>query len=231
MTVAETNASIATSGQNRAATEFDEIVIDNVSVPVRSIQRTDTSRFEGKVTIGDYSVDSDQLMSTWAQSTWVGGMNIADHIEGATENRFRYGRAWTMSSRQLTLPLHAYYLSPHHPSSTHNLTDPIGAAPSVVTPGGTGRGLPSPPSLSPHRPPSSPANLPDLIGAATSVVTSGGTGLGLPYQPWLFHHYASVPLGHRYDIIYAACGCALNVIDTSDLISDNAVSASSPGNF
>ncbi|HLU26845.1 MAG TPA: hypothetical protein VKZ65_00305, partial [Glycomyces sp.] len=193
MTVAETNASIATSGQNRAATEFDEIVIDNVSVPVRSIQRTDTSRFEGKVTIGDYSVDSDQLMSTWAQSNWVGGMNIADHIEGATENRFRYGRAWTMSSRQLTLPLHAYYLSPHHTSSADNLTD--------------------------------------LIGAATSVIASGGTGLGLPYQPWLFHHYASVPLGHRYDVIYAACGCALNVIDTSELISDNAVSASSPGNF
>lgn len=193
MTVAETNASIATSGQNRAATEFDEIVINNVSVPVRSIQRTDTSRFEGKVTIGDYSVDSDQLMSTWAQSNWVGGMNIADHIEGATENRFRYGRAWTMSSRQLTLPLHAYYLSPHHTSSADNLTD--------------------------------------LIGAATSVIASGGTGLGLPYQPWLFHHYASVPLGHRYDVIYAACGLALNVIDTSELISDNAVSASSPGNF
>src|SRR5690606_19239996 len=102
------------------------------------------------------------------------------------------GRAWTMSSRQLTLPLHAYYLSPHHTSSTDNLTD--------------------------------------LIGAATSVVTSGGTGLGLPYQPWLFHHYASVPLGPSAAIIYAACGSAPNVIDSSDLICDTALSASPPGN-
>jgi proteasome lid subunit RPN8/RPN11 len=102
---AEQQSLIATEGEARTADEYDEIVLDGVSIPIRSIQRTDTSRFEGKVTFGDYTVDSDQLMSTWAQSSWVGGMNVATQIEGATDSRFRWARAWTQSASQLTLPL------------------------------------------------------------------------------------------------------------------------------
>lgn len=102
---AEEQTVLSTAGEQRAMDEVDEIVIDNVSIPVRQIQRTDTARFEGKVTFGDYTVDSDQLMSTWAQSSWVGGANVAHHIEGATDTRFRWARAWTQSNAQLTLPL------------------------------------------------------------------------------------------------------------------------------
>lgn len=104
---AEEQTILSTAGTERQVDEVDEIVIDNVSIPVRQIQRTDTARFEGKVTFGDYSVDSDQLMSTWAQSTWVGGGNVATHIEGATDTRYRWARAWTQSNAQLTLPLAA----------------------------------------------------------------------------------------------------------------------------
>ena len=128
MTLAEEQALVATGNEGRATPEFDEIIIDGVSIPVRSIQRTDTSRFEGKVTFGDYSVDSDQLMSTWAQSSWVGGMNVADHTEGATDNRFRYAQAWTLNSRQLTLPLHAGSVPVHHTTSAENIVDLIAAA-------------------------------------------------------------------------------------------------------
>ena len=92
------------SGEERQRAERDEFVVDGLSVPAASAQATDTSRFEQKLTIGDYSKDSDQLMSSWILSNFVGGAMIDEHTEGATDQRFRIGEAWTLNPGQLALP-------------------------------------------------------------------------------------------------------------------------------
>lgn len=98
------DASKLNNNEERTRAETDEIVIDNIPIPAASIIESYTSRFESKLTFGDYSKDSDQLLSTWVQSSWSGGMLIDSHIEGATDQRGRWARAWTMSSEQLSLP-------------------------------------------------------------------------------------------------------------------------------
>lgn len=102
---AEDLAALANAGGTIDMPEVNEIVIDGVRIPVEHAQATYTQKFEGKLTFGDYSVDSDQYQSTFAQSVWSGGLGIRNHQEGATDQRFRWARAWTLSARQLTLPL------------------------------------------------------------------------------------------------------------------------------
>src|SRR3990172_6602119 len=101
---AYTNWDDTTMGQSRTQEAFDEVVIDNVSYPVTGINFTGLGRFDPKVTIGDYSKESDQLLSSWIQSSWSGGAMVDDHIEGATDSRFRFSTLWTRSPGQLTLP-------------------------------------------------------------------------------------------------------------------------------
>lgn len=93
-----------TMGQHVDQEAFDTVVIDDIPYPVTQINFTDLSRFETKVTIGDYSRESDQLLSSWIQSSWSGGAMVDDHIEGATDSRFRFSTLWTRSPGQLTLP-------------------------------------------------------------------------------------------------------------------------------
>ena len=88
----------------REKAEPGTIVLNGVAIPATSVTTSYTSRFETKLTLGDYSKDSDQLQSTWIQSNWAGGMLIDHHIEGATEQRGRWAKAWTMSAEQLSLP-------------------------------------------------------------------------------------------------------------------------------
>src|SRR5690606_19933200 len=93
-----------TMGEHRQRAEGDEFVLDNASIPAASVQATDTSRFEGKVTFGDYTKDSDQLMSSWILTNLAGGALINEHTEGATDNRYRWGTLWALNSEQLALP-------------------------------------------------------------------------------------------------------------------------------
>ena len=93
-----------TMGQDITQEANGTLVIDNVYYPVSQVTFTELSRFEPKVTIGDYSHESDQLLSSWIQSSWSGGALIDDHIEGATDSRFRFSTLWTRSPGQLTLP-------------------------------------------------------------------------------------------------------------------------------
>lgn len=93
-----------TMGEQRQRAEGDEFILDNASLPAASVQATDTSRFEGKVTFGDYTKDSDALMSSWILTNFAGGALINEHTEGATDNRFRWGSLWTMNADQLALP-------------------------------------------------------------------------------------------------------------------------------
>lgn len=93
-----------TLGQTPQTTPNDVIWLDDVPFPVVSVNYTDLSRFEPKITIGDYSKESDQLLSSWIQSSWSGGALVDEHIEGATDSRFRFSTLWTRSPGQLTLP-------------------------------------------------------------------------------------------------------------------------------
>ena len=92
-----------TMGLAPDGTEPEQIILDGVPIPVTSMNYSDLSRFESKLTIGDYSKDSDALLSTWAQSGWNGGVLIDEHIEGGTDQRARWSTLWTRSPGQLTL--------------------------------------------------------------------------------------------------------------------------------
>lgn len=104
----------------------EEIVLDGVPIPVLSLTYSDLSRFEQKLTIGDYSKDSDALLSTWAQSAWNGGVLIDEHLEGGTDQRSRWSTLWTRSAGQLALnPLAIAHQadsgdSPHYPVGDYN---------------------------------------------------------------------------------------------------------------
>lgn len=100
---AENIATLATMGVNPEGREPEQIILDGVPIPVLSMNYSDLSRFESKLTIGDYSKDSDALLSTWAQSGWNGGILIDEHIEGGTDQRERWSTLWTRSPGQLTL--------------------------------------------------------------------------------------------------------------------------------
>lgn len=102
--LAATDQMDPTMGQDRSIEDFDEVVLDNVSYPVAGISFQQLGRFEPKITIGDYSKESDQILSSWIQSSWSGGAMVDDHIEGATDSRFRFSTLWTRSPGQLTLP-------------------------------------------------------------------------------------------------------------------------------
>lgn len=101
--------------------EPEVIYLDNIPVPVVSMNYSDLSRFESKLTIGDYSKDSDALLSTWAQSGWNGGILIDEHIEGGTDQRSRWSTLWTRSPGQLALnPLATTY------SKSEDVHRPVG---------------------------------------------------------------------------------------------------------
>lgn len=84
--------------------EADVMYLDEVPIPTASLTELFTSRFDSKITIGDYTKDSDNLLSTQVQSVLAGGALIDQHQEGATDSRFSWGCAWTMSPEQLALP-------------------------------------------------------------------------------------------------------------------------------
>ena len=98
------DAQIINYGDERLQAEADEIVLDGISIPAVTLTESYTSRFENKVVFGDYSKDSDQLLSTWVQSNWSGGLLTDKRLEGATDERGRWGKAWTMNAEQLALP-------------------------------------------------------------------------------------------------------------------------------
>lgn len=98
------DASVINQGESIYFAEADTIRLDEIPMPAASVIESFTSRFESKLTFGDYGKDSDQLQSTWVQSNWTGGLLIDQHQEGATDQRGRWACAWTMSSEQLALP-------------------------------------------------------------------------------------------------------------------------------
>lgn len=61
-------------------------------------------RFPGKVTIGDYSKDSNDILSAWIISDLSGGHGVEDIQEGVDDNRYRFGTLYTRYPGQWSKP-------------------------------------------------------------------------------------------------------------------------------
>lgn len=61
-------------------------------------------RLPGKITIGDYSIDSNDLLSAWVLSDKTGGHGVIDIREGIEDNRYRFATLYTRYANQWTKP-------------------------------------------------------------------------------------------------------------------------------
>jgi hypothetical protein len=104
-TEAQVAAVAASLGETFSPGDVGNFVLAGVPIPYvrRGFNFTDLSRFETKFTFGDYSKDSDNLLSTYVRSTFTGGALIDDHQEGVTDARFRFSTLHTRSPGQLSL--------------------------------------------------------------------------------------------------------------------------------
>lgn len=81
-----------------------EVLFDEKKVPVPGVvRRANLGRFPPKVVTGDYSKDSDDLLSTWVLARFDGGGQVEDIEEGAHEGRFWYSTLNTQSPNKLAL--------------------------------------------------------------------------------------------------------------------------------
>lgn len=93
------------SGQN--PDPYGEIVLDGTKFPLLSTSKPQVSavdRFPAKVTVGDYSIDSNDLLSAWVLSDLTGGHGVADLKEGVDDNRYRIGTIYTSYPNQWVKP-------------------------------------------------------------------------------------------------------------------------------
>jgi hypothetical protein len=94
--------------------DYNEIVLGGYHFPLyqnSDVQASAVDRFPGKITVGDYTLDSNDLLSTINISDLTGGNGIVDHIEGTTDNRYRIGNIYTRYPRQWTKPFRIAALS------------------------------------------------------------------------------------------------------------------------
>lgn len=93
------------SGQN--PDPYGDILLDGVHFRIVQDSKPNVSavdRFPGKVTVGDYSIDSNDLLSAWVISDLTGGHGVADLKEGVDDNRYRFGDIYTRYPQQFTKP-------------------------------------------------------------------------------------------------------------------------------
>lgn len=68
------------------------------------VQMSSVDRFAPKLTVGDYSLDSNDLLSAWVISDLTGGHGVADLKEGVDDNRYRMGTIYTRYPNQWVKP-------------------------------------------------------------------------------------------------------------------------------
>lgn len=97
---------ITTYSTSDFANEPTEVVhLDGLPIPVKGpIGYTNLAVFQPKVTIGDFTSESDQILSVWIQSDWTGGGQIEDLNESSDVQRFRHATLDTRYPNILTLP-------------------------------------------------------------------------------------------------------------------------------
>lgn len=103
------NTLTVTRGTNSTAAAHDDNSVVGVFTTrhfklAQPLQPQAVDNFPGKVTIGAYNIDSNDLLSAWVLSNLTGGHGIADHDEGVTDNRYRFGTIYTRYASQWTKP-------------------------------------------------------------------------------------------------------------------------------
>lgn len=96
-------ALIASQWEGPKIPDFGAFLLDGVPVPTIGMNFVDLSRFETKITYGDYVKDSDNLLSTLVRSTWAEGALIDIQQEGVTDSRYSFSHLHTRSPNQLAL--------------------------------------------------------------------------------------------------------------------------------
>lgn len=85
--------------------DYSELVIDGTHFLIRGqINPAAVSVFPGKVTTGDYSIDSNDLLSAWAIKDLTGGNGVSRHKPGITDNRVRFSTLYLRYPGQWTKP-------------------------------------------------------------------------------------------------------------------------------
>lgn len=85
--------------------DWDEVLIDGWRFKLASpLQPVAVDRLPGKVTTGDYSIDSNDLLSAWVISDLTGGHGVADLKEGVDDTRYHFGDIYTRYPGQWTKP-------------------------------------------------------------------------------------------------------------------------------
>lgn len=88
-----------------AVTDYKEVILDGTRFKlIGDMSVTAVDRLRGKITIGAYNEDSNDLISTWAITDLTGGHGIAEHQEGTTDNRYRFGTIYTRYPKQFSKP-------------------------------------------------------------------------------------------------------------------------------
>lgn len=86
-----------------SGSEWGEVILDGMAFPA-SIQWQNLATFQGKVTFGEFTDDSNPLLSTWSITDLSGGHGVADLREGTDSNRCRWATLQTRFPKQFALP-------------------------------------------------------------------------------------------------------------------------------
>jgi hypothetical protein len=82
----------------------NEVMLFSHRFPIYGpVRRSLVSPFPGKLTIGDYSRDDNVIESTWAQSSFSGGLGVERMDPNADTDRFRFSTLSTIYPEELTL--------------------------------------------------------------------------------------------------------------------------------
>ena len=87
--------------------DYQEILIDGYHfrlAPNTKLQASAVDRFPGKVTVGDYSLDSNDLLSAQVISDLTGGHGVQELKEGVDDTRYRFGTIYTRFPGQFIKP-------------------------------------------------------------------------------------------------------------------------------
>lgn len=84
---------------------YNEVLINGLPYKTRGpVPDTNLAVFPGKVTIGDYTQDSNPLLSSWVISDLTGGLGIEDMNEGTDVSRYKLGTLYTRYPNQISAP-------------------------------------------------------------------------------------------------------------------------------
>lgn len=86
---------------DNALTSWETATLAGRHLWVKETRNVNLARFEPKLTIGDFTADSDNLISSWIQRDWTGGILYGELNEGSDTERYRIGNAETIYPRQL----------------------------------------------------------------------------------------------------------------------------------